>query len=475
MRSLNFLLMLFLFSIIQPTLGQTEYNLAAFYYPWYSSSRKIHWQEGFLREKLSPQQLPKLGYYDSFSNSIIDQHIIWSIDYGIDSWIVSWWGQQSNEDNWLNSYIKNRLEGTKIKFCILYESGELPSLDWDNTTTRNKFKNDLLYIANKYFDHPSYLKIENKPVIYVYITRGFTGDHSLGIQEARQALLDKGYEIFFIADGMNNLKILNDYDALSLYLGLENGDCMSRDGSYPYQNDCFDDIEFLWNFFKSKAKEAGIKFIPNVAPGFNKDGWGSNPNEFWACPPRIHPDSSHVSVLSKMCDLAKKYIDSSFNYVTITSFNEWHEDTQIEPTVVTEETNIDISNGLYANGYFYKGYGTDRLEVIAKKFNKTITGIEPNTRSIPNQYSLEQNYPNPFNPETAINYQLSTSSYVTLKVYDILGNEVATLVDEYQQPGKYKLTFNGLTIDKKQLSSGIYFYRLQAGEFNTTKKMQLLK
>jgi hypothetical protein len=88
----------------------------------------------------------------------------------------------------------------------------------------------------------------------------------------------------------------------------------------------------------------------------------------------------------------------------------------------------------------------------------------------PNYFVLGQNYPNPFNPETKIKYQIPNSSEVTLKVFDLLGREVATLVNERLQPGSYETTFDG-----KDLSSGVYLYRLQAGGFVETKKLLLLR
>jgi hypothetical protein len=88
------------------------------------------------------------------------------------------------------------------------------------------------------------------------------------------------------------------------------------------------------------------------------------------------------------------------------------------------------------------------------------------------KFSLEQNYPNPFNPSTKISWQLPVSSNVTLKVYDVLGREVVTLVDEYRNTGSYNVEF---TIENLELSSGIYFYQLKAGEFVETKKMILLR
>lgn len=88
----------------------------------------------------------------------------------------------------------------------------------------------------------------------------------------------------------------------------------------------------------------------------------------------------------------------------------------------------------------------------------------------PSTFNLEQNYPNPFNPSTTIRYSIPTSEFVTLKVYDVLGREVQTLVNEEKATGSYEVSFNAAG-----LSSGIYFYKLQAGSFIETKKMILIK
>ncbi|MFA7420013.1 MAG: S8 family serine peptidase [Melioribacteraceae bacterium] len=98
--------------------------------------------------------------------------------------------------------------------------------------------------------------------------------------------------------------------------------------------------------------------------------------------------------------------------------------------------------------------------------------LENNVNEIPTEFDLSQNYPNPFNPTTTIKYSVSKPGIVLLKVYDILGNEVATLVNEFKQIGIYNSQFS---IRNYQLSSGVYFYRLQVGDFSVTKKMILIK
>ena len=99
-----------------------------------------------------------------------------------------------------------------------------------------------------------------------------------------------------------------------------------------------------------------------------------------------------------------------------------------------------------------------------------ITGIEDQSNEIPSQFILSQNYPNPFNPSTTIQFQIPNSSFVNLKIYDILGNEVAALLNEEKPAGIYEVEFNA-----SGLASGIYFYKLQAGNFVETKKMILMK
>lgn len=114
------------------------------------------------------------------------------------------------------------------------------------------------------------------------------------------------------------------------------------------------------------------------------------------------------------------------------------------------------------NGWFTADYG------IIAHYNG-FTSIE-NENNIPIEYSLKQNYPNPFNPTTTIKYSIGSNQFVKINVYDLIGNEVASLVNEQKTSGEYKVNF-----DASNLSSGIYFYQLKAGTFIQTRKMLLLK
>jgi hypothetical protein len=106
---------------------------------------------------------------------------------------------------------------------------------------------------------------------------------------------------------------------------------------------------------------------------------------------------------------------------------------------------------------------------LLKNFFKVVTSNNEK-KYFPSEYYLMQNYPNPWNPSTNIKYSIPKTSQVSIKVYDILGNEIQTIVNEEKPAGIYELTFNAAN-----LPSGVYFYRLQAGSFVETKKMMLLK
>jgi hypothetical protein len=115
------------------------------------------------------------------------------------------------------------------------------------------------------------------------------------------------------------------------------------------------------------------------------------------------------------------------------------------------------SNRHFAGFWYLQGYQLTSVE-------------EKPAEELPVEYQLQQNYPNPFNPTTTIEYDLPSASRVELRLYDILGHEVTTLVNEKQTAGHHSLRF-----DASGLASGVYFYRLRAGEFTQTRRMLLLR
>lgn len=167
--------------------------------------------------------------------------------------------------------------------------------------------------------------------------------------------------------------------------------------------------------------------------------------------------------------LAKKFVVSYGLYVVVLIIE--------QPVVVTKDTtwlasgvwmvkdiipsvNLDLSQF---------GYGSYSIPGRIYELTQPV-GIRIIASEVPGVYSLYQNYPNPFNPSTKIKFKVKDSRFVTLKVFDVLGREVKTLVNEKLSPGTYESTFDG-----NGLNSDIYFYKLEAGDFSEVKKMILIK
>jgi len=118
----------------------------------------------------------------------------------------------------------------------------------------------------------------------------------------------------------------------------------------------------------------------------------------------------------------------------------------------------------------FRVYNRMLNEAEVLELSKIPVSVEPRNQNVISDYVLRQNYPNPFNPTTTIAYDLKASGKVRLSVYDLMGKEVAVLVDGIQSAGNHKVRFDG-----SNLPSGIYFYQLQSGSFTETKKLVLLR
>ena len=133
-------------------------------------------------------------------------------------------------------------------------------------------------------------------------------------------------------------------------------------------------------------------------------------------------------------------------------------------------TTTETNNYRFVDSYMQYGYYTYRLKQVDFDGSFTFSEEVIVDLTVPTQFNLSQNYPNPFNPVTTIEYSIPNDGLVTLKVYNIVGEEVVTLVDEIRQPGNYDISF-----EASNLSSGVYFYKLKAGNFSLVKKMIINK
>jgi len=157
------------------------------------------------------------------------------------------------------------------------------------------------------------------------------------------------------------------------------------------------------------------------------------------------------------------------------------QDTTITTTATFSANSITAGPNFTIAGSGDVTFGTPNVYLIGefvienggqfRVLDSVVVGIETlDHPALPTEFALYQNHPNPFNPATKIKYSVPQSTNIIIKVYDILGNKIETLVNEEKAAGSYEVTFDG-----SELTSGIYFYKLQAGSFVETKKMVLLR
>jgi glycosidase len=186
---------------------------------------------------------------------------------------------------------------------------------------------------------------------------------------------------------------------------------------------------------------------------------------------------------------SRKYLDQ--NFIVVSNLSSSNKNITL---AIDEQRDLELSSPLtdnvtyylndFLNDTYYEVKKSDLTSfsislpshsagvmLLSEKIEDLVVSVElPKGEDIPFEYSLSQNYPNPFNPTTVINYSISQPSEVKIVVYDILGREIKTLVNEFKQTGNYKVNF-----DASSISSGIYFYQLKADKFIETKKMVLVK
>lgn len=345
-----------------------EISVGAFYYPWYGVERGAHTTlDQSFRSYLEPAHRPALGEYDSRDTAVIAQHIEWSVQGGIDFWVSSWWGPGGGEDITLKDHILPHPDGGKIKHAILYETaGRLGS--FENPDFTNLFS-DMDYLRTHYFNHPHYLKIDGRPVIYIYLTREYFKGERV---EQLRLLKKENPDLYIIGDDLfvvNNTAAKSGLlDAVAPYDVYGQSFAAGKNGSTRYE---MWKLKQIYRNAYRQGEQRGFDFIPVVAPGYVDTGVRPEVNHSPA-PRYFNKDkkSSFGDVFSELIkEVAFPTLDADTgNMMLITSFNEWHEDSQIEPTAGrAATTSVDVSESgvQYGGGYLYEDYGTRYLEILA--------------------------------------------------------------------------------------------------------------
>ncbi len=312
-------------------------TVSVYYYPWYGADGR-HWELGYEGKKTGGG--PAAGEYDSRSPELLRDHLEISRRFGIDNWICSWWGPESWEDITLREHILPVLtaaKGTGEKpptFCLFYEAAGLLGLDPEkgihfDDAKRKDFVSHFRFLTDHYFSHPSYRRIDGKPVVYLYLSRTFGGDYQRALAEVRAIGLARGFALYLVGDevywGEPDPERVRLYDAVTPYNMHGPTRYADLTDRISFLADC-DEVYARWS---EVAKGLGVGFIPGILPGF--DSGGVDPAAHYVIPRQVRAGAGPLSTFAAMSEMAKKHLDPALREVAITSFNEWHEGTAIEP------------------------------------------------------------------------------------------------------------------------------------------------
>jgi glycoprotein endo-alpha-1,2-mannosidase len=339
-------------------LGPPPSNLTvgAYYYPWHGDN--FHNGQGYLRKDLN--QGPLLGEYNDTDPQVIAQHLSWSRRANIRLWITSWWGPNRLEDNNIRNVILNHRDIGDHKIALMYEtSGRIKEGDTKNVA------DDIEYICQTYFDHPNYYRINGRPVLFVYLTRKL---ETMGKMEEVILLMRSvadfyGHDLYLVGDHVfQGAPTGEDLFRPFLYLdAVTNYDVYGSMGKRGYAGQ--DGVDKYYQDQNQWRHQAGWKkcgYIPAVSPGYNDRGVRLKADHA-PLSRRLAWDSAPGSLFEAALRSARYLVDDSVdNLLVVNSFNEWHEDTQIEPAVgaPTDEP-FNLTTGLE-----YSGYGELYLDIL---------------------------------------------------------------------------------------------------------------
>jgi glycoprotein endo-alpha-1,2-mannosidase len=349
-----------------PSLGRSEPLVGAYYYPWYGSFRGGHDFRDTLRAHLSPPQPAAIGWYDSRQATTIAAHIDQSHRGNISFWAVSWWGPRSAEDGTFREAILAHPRRAELKYSIHYESpGRLGTI---KKPTFEQLVPDFEFLAQHYFNDPNYLRVEGRPVVWIYLTRAYfngpAAQHAVAELRARMQqrfALDPylvGDDLF---SGGVNLERARLWDAITDFdvYGTVLQDGGSTSAALKRLADVYDKAG------RALAKSK-VGLVPAASPGFNdkgvRGGHRAAPRYFVDLP-ASQPGDVFARMLKEV--VVPRADPKAHHMLMINSFNEWHEDTQIEPTIAAPRSSADDSaDQRYTEGFFYEGYGEKYLKIL---------------------------------------------------------------------------------------------------------------
>ncbi|HVS85668.1 MAG TPA: hypothetical protein VHD91_08550 [Gaiellaceae bacterium] len=342
--------------------GAAPLTVAAYYYPWYAPDHE-RWGAGYVRSQLLPPEAPLLGEYDSRDPAVIAQHFAWAHEYGIGVFLCSWDGPGSYSDGTIRDWLLPSPDRGSTQIGLFYESlGRFPigadariHLDAAGEQT---MVDDFDYLARTYFGTPGLYEIDGRPVIVIYASRIYEGLFADAIRQIR-AHLEAAYGVdpYLVGDEVD-WDDPPDPDRIGLFDAITGYTLYSRT-----QPASWSAAEFLQRvsqrveLFRRVAAAEGVAFVPGALTGYDDRG------ERLAEDHHVLPRTvGSESMLQETLALAAPLVDPRLGLLAVTSFNEWNEDTQLEPTAAADPTSGPAA---LTEGYPFAAYGTTPLEELA--------------------------------------------------------------------------------------------------------------
>jgi glycoprotein endo-alpha-1,2-mannosidase len=362
--------------------------VGAYYSNWFPSNSA----QGTLRQHLVPAQGADPSEVNSADPAVAEQAIAQATRSGIDFFALDYWPYRPAQNRNIDAFL--RADNLRdMKFCLLYETQDL-SFDAAHEATpvdpRMEFFFDLnlLSFARTYFPNPSYLRIRGRPVLVLYLTHTLTGDVAGMIDGARHLLEAHGYDPFLIGDEIfwrvtsahppatgswftptpqtSRLDLFDALTAYSLYIGDPDEPFSPWQDfvGYPGDTHIVADERHIYEVY-AMASGGKVPVIPDVQPGVNTRGVRLAVNE--PAEPRqwLRGESSGSTIQHFLDQIAVPVVEPRLPMVFVTSWNEWNEDTAVQPVGGTPTSRDDSPTGTeYTQGYTYGGEGDSALVAI---------------------------------------------------------------------------------------------------------------
>ncbi len=351
--------------------------LGAYYYPWYGKPRHAilgggEWASGYSNH-------PVLGEYDCRDARTIRTHLGWARDAGIDFLAFNWIGNGTWEDVTIRKFYLNPRMNWDLKFCIHYDSfqalnklGRTRLYDLKDQyvcsqTKGRKLLEDFEYLSRNYFNHPQYLRIENRPVVIIYLVREYLNAREY-FESVVRMLRERNIEPYFIADcafwdkakEIQRIRLrylFNNYaeslhklsDLIVKVLSRKKQDrkwitdhfsAITAYNMYltTMTANFLPEVEEVYIKSVQQCRSSDLTFVPSIMPGYDDRGLSG--------PSRPILDRGAGRFYRDFWRMAGKYVDPSLPIMMITSFNEWHEGTEIEPSTENGSTYLELTREL---------------------------------------------------------------------------------------------------------------------------------